>query len=239
MAALYNLSLWIVGLTVIQQIRYVLGSDELRRNAILRAGYWAFVFFVALGTTAVVLAYVNHRFSLALPSVFGLLLGHAVPEGAVIVEQATKLVFARPDWGLPGVPMPRLTIYGPYPTATGAIAAVCGTMALLYLQFVRRAPAVAIFAFEGLIVLDAGVHADALDSSRLARWMGDRELGVRHHLPPHRRLCRSGGGIAACYVSRSFRRRRVSPVQFGKPTKELHASIYRDRGGESGCGARH
>jgi hypothetical protein len=64
--------------------------------------------------------------------------------------------------------MPRLTIYGPYPTATGAVAAVGGTLALLYLQTVRRAPAVGIFALEGLIVL---MLAFTLTRSILAGWL--------------------------------------------------------------------
>ena len=67
--------------------------------------------------------------------------------------------------------MPRLTIYGPYPTATGAIAAVGGTIALLYLQTVRRAPAVTIYAFEGLIVLMLALTLTRSISGRLAGWV--------------------------------------------------------------------
>ena len=167
-AALYNLSLWIVGLIVIQQVRHQLERGEASRDALLRAGYWAFLVFVAVATTSIGLAYATHRFSLVVPSVFGLFVGNAVPDGAVIVAQATRLVFARPDWGLPGVPMPRLTIYGPYPTATGAVAAIGGTLALLYLETVRRVPAVGIFALEGLIVL---MLAFTLTRSILAGWL--------------------------------------------------------------------
>ena len=193
-AALYNLSLWVVGLIVIQQVRHQLEQGEASRNALLRAGYWMFVVFVAVALTTVGLAYVIHRFSLVLPSVFGLLVGTAVPDEAVIVKQATKLVFARPDWGLPGIPMPRLTIYGPYPTATGAIAAVGGTIALLYLQTVRRAPAVTIYAFEGLIVL---MLAFTLTRSILAGWLAGWVIANLAFGTAFRRIAGCGALIAA------------------------------------------
>ena len=193
-AALYNLSLWIVGLVIVQQIRCQLDLGELHLKAILRAGYWMFIVFVAVALSTVGFAYAVHRFSLVLPSVFGFFFGSSVPDGAVIVKQATNLVFARPDWGLPGVPMPRLTIYGPYPTATGAIAAVGGTIALLYLQTVRRAPAVTIYAFEGLIVL---MLALTLTRSILGGWLAGWVIANLAFGTSFRRIAGCGAVLAA------------------------------------------
>jgi hypothetical protein len=193
-AALYNLSLWGVGLIFIQQVRHQLVQGEASRNALLHAGYCMFVIFVIVAVSTVGLAYTVHRFSLVVPSVFGVLGGNAVPDGAVLVKQATNLVFARPDWGLPGVPMPRLTIYGPYPAATGAIAAVGGTIALLYLHTVQRARAATIYAFESLIVL---MLAFTLTRSILAGWLAGWVIANLAFGTAFRRIAGCGALIAA------------------------------------------
>ena len=42
-AALYNLSLWVCGLIVLQQVRYLINRNDARRRALLAAGFWAFL----------------------------------------------------------------------------------------------------------------------------------------------------------------------------------------------------
>jgi hypothetical protein len=167
-AALYNLSLWVCGLIVLQQVRYLINRNDARRRALLAAGFWAFLLLAMVANGAFVLAYFIDRFSLVAPSLFGATLGHAVPPSAVIVEQSTRLVFTRADWGLPGVPMPRVTVYGPYPTATAAATAVLGTLALLYLQSVKRAGALVVLMVEGIVLLTLSI---TLTRSILAGWL--------------------------------------------------------------------
>jgi ABC-type multidrug transport system fused ATPase/permease subunit len=166
--ALYNLSLWVSGLIVLQQVRHILNRDDAHRRAILRSCFWAFMLMAAIAIGAFGLGYVVHRFSLVVPSVFGMTLGHHVPASAVIVEQSTTLVFTRPDWGLPGVPMPRVTVYGPYPTATAALAAVLGTLAILYLKSVKRVGALVVLIMEGLVLLTLAI---TLTRSILGGWV--------------------------------------------------------------------
>jgi hypothetical protein len=167
-AALFNLSLWICGLILIQQVRRVLEQNNQNRCAILRTGFWTFVLmtFVAWGPFA--LAYVVHDFSLEMPSLFGLTLGHAIPDSASLIKQSARVIFTRPDWGLPGVPMPRIVVYGPYPTATGAVVAVLGTLALLHVQLRHRGKEWAIIAVEGVIVLTIAI---TLTRSVLGGWI--------------------------------------------------------------------
>src|SRR3546814_9540654 len=76
--------------------------------------------------------------------------------------------FTRPDWGLPGVAMPRIVIYGPYPTATAAVTAVLGTLALLHLQWRGRRLSLAFFALEGLVFLTLAI---TLTRSIVAGWL--------------------------------------------------------------------
>ena len=197
-AALYNLSLWICGFLIVQQVRHLLERGPANRAALLRAGCWGFALFTIVASGAFVLGYVLHEFLLVVPSVFGMTLGKAVPPGAALLEQSTRLVFARPDWGLPGVPMPRVTVYGPYPTATGAIAAVLGTLALLYLQSVRRAPELAILAVEGLIVL---LLAFTLTRSILGGWIAGAIVANLVFGTAYRRVAASAALAAAILVA--------------------------------------
>src|SRR3546814_8978281 len=64
--------------------------------------------------------------------------------------------------------MPRIVIYGPYPTATAAVTAVLGTLALLHLQGRERSPALAFFALEGLVFLTLAI---TLTRSIVAGWL--------------------------------------------------------------------
>ena len=95
----------------------------------------------------------------------------------------------------------RLTIYGPYPT-TGAIAAVGGTIALLYFADVRRAPAVTIYAFEGLIVLMLALTLtrSVWAAGWLAGW--SRSVLVRHFADRWLR-CRARSAFVRTFVDLS------------------------------------
>lgn len=167
-AALFNLSLWICGFILIQQVRRLLDKDDENRRAILRTAFWTFVLMVSVAWGSFVLAYVVHDFSLEVPSLFGLTLGHVIPDSASLIKQSARLIFTRPDWGLPGIPMPRVVAYGPYPTATGAVVAVLGTLALLHLQSRHRDREWAIIVVEGVIVLTIAI---TLTRSVLGGWI--------------------------------------------------------------------
>jgi hypothetical protein len=194
-AALNNLSIWVCGFIVLQQVRHVLNrDDDARRRALLGAGFWAFFLLVLIANGAFVLAYAVHRFSLVVPSLFGVTLGHLVPDSGVLIGQSTRLVFTRPDWGLPGVPMPRVTVYGPYPTAAAALAAVLGTLALLYVQSVKRAGAWVILIIEGLILLTLSV---TLTRSILAGWLAGALAANLMFGTGYRRLAACGAIAAA------------------------------------------
>src|SRR3546814_4446524 len=109
------------------------------RKAILRAGMLAFLAFAAIAWGSFVSAYALDKHNLEMPTLFGMTLGHLVPASAALLKESTAVAFTRADWGLPGVAMPRLVVYGPYPTAAAAVTAVLGTLALLYLQD-RKSP---------------------------------------------------------------------------------------------------
>src|SRR3546814_8333080 len=94
--------------------------------------------------------------------------GNLIPTSAVLIKESTVIEFTRPDWGLPGVAMPRIVIYGPYPTATAAVTAVLGTLTLLHLQGRERSPALAFFALEGLVFLTLAI---TLTRSLVAGWL--------------------------------------------------------------------
>jgi hypothetical protein len=192
--ALYNLSLWVSGLIVLQQVRRILNRDDTHRRALLRSCFWAFMLMAAIAIGVFGLGYVVHRFALVVPSVFGMTLGHHVPPSAVIVEQSTRLVFTRPDWGLPGVPMPRVTVYGPYPAATAALAAVLGTLAILYLNSVKRAGALVVLTMEGLVLLTLAI---TLTRSILAGWVAGALTANLVFGTGYRRLAACGAIAAA------------------------------------------
>ena len=138
MAALYNIAIWVSGLIVAQQVRTMLANGDAASREIYRAAFWAFIVMVTLSWASFFIAYVRQDFDQQILSLFGLLAGDQIPESAALIRQSTTVVFTKPDWGLPGVPMPRIGIYGPYPNATAAATAVLGTLALFHLQGPRR-----------------------------------------------------------------------------------------------------
>lgn len=167
-AALYNLSIWICGLIVLQQARGILLHGSAGREVVLRAGFAAFLIFAAVAWGSFIAAYALGETALEVPSLFGMTAGNMVPTSAALIKQSTVVVFTRPDWGLPGVEMPRIVVYGPYPTATAAVTAVLGTLALLHLQRRGRHPALAFIAIEALIFLTLAI---TLTRSILAGWL--------------------------------------------------------------------
>src|SRR3546814_13374776 len=86
------------------------------RKAILRAGMLAFLAFASIAWGSFVSAYALDKHNLEMPTLFGMTLGHLVPASAALIKESTAVAFTRADWGLPGVAMPRLVVYGPYPT---------------------------------------------------------------------------------------------------------------------------
>jgi hypothetical protein len=171
-AALYNLSIWVCGLLLLQQARSILLHGSAGRAAVLRAGFIAFLTFAAVAWGSFIGAYAVGEAALEMPSLFGMVAGDFVPASAALIKQSAVVVFTRPDWGLPGVEMPRIVVYGPYPTATAAVTAVLGTLALLHLQdggqARKRRPALAGMAVEGLIFLTLAL---TLTRSILAGWL--------------------------------------------------------------------
>lgn len=167
-AALYNLSIWVCGLVVLQQARRLFLYRSVDRELVLRAGFVAFFIFAAVAWGSFVAAYALGDMSLELRSLFGMTGGKFVPTSAALIRESTVVEFTRPDWGLPGVAMPRIVIYGPYPTATAAVTAVLGTLALLYLQGRDRQTLLAILALEGLVFLTLAL---TLTRSILAGWL--------------------------------------------------------------------
>jgi len=167
-AALYNLSLWICGLLILQQVRHLLKTMPAARPHLLRSCYSAFVLFAVVSWGALVAAYLHGNFSQEYTSLFGATLGDLVPKSASLIRQSATLNFSRPDWGLPGISMPRIMVYGPYPTATGAVAAVLGSLALLHLNGRPRVRRWHVVAIE-LIVLAS--IASTLTRSILGGWV--------------------------------------------------------------------
>ena len=199
MAALYNLSIWVCGLILLQQVRHLLASHETFRRALLKTASWAFLLLASVAIGGFVFAYVVGRFSLVVPSLFGATLGRGIPDSAVIVEQSTRLVFTRPDWGLPGVPMPRVTVYGPYPTATAATVAVLGALTLVYLQSVKRAGALAVLLVEALILLTLSI---TLTRSILVGWLVGAVLANLVFGTGYRRLTACGAvAVAMLFIA--------------------------------------
>jgi hypothetical protein len=133
-AALYNLSIWVCGLILVQQVRHRIERDDAARKALLQTAFWAFGLLIAVAWGFFVLAYVTRNFNLGMTSLFGMTVGGSIPDSAALIKQSAYLTFTEADWGLPGVPMPRIVVYGPYPTATAALIAVLGTLTLLYLR---------------------------------------------------------------------------------------------------------
>ncbi len=169
LAALYNAANWACGLILVQQVRAVLHRSGAGRRIILQSGFRAFMALAAIAWGSFILAYAIDRFELRMPSLFGLLVGDNIPDSAILIKQSISAVFTKPDWGLPGIPMPRLGIYGPYPNATAAVIAVLGTLALLHLcGRGGRHRAMIGLTIEGLIVITLAI---TLSRSILAGWL--------------------------------------------------------------------
>lgn len=167
-AALYNLSLWVCGLILLQQARAAMLHHRGARRAILRAGFLSFLGFAAMAWGSFAAAFALDDRSLAMATPFGMTLGDFVPHSAALIRESTVATFTRPDWGLPGVPMPRVVVYGPYPTATAAVTAVLGSLALLYLHNRARASAITFLAAEGLILATLAI---TLTRSIIVGWL--------------------------------------------------------------------
>ena len=167
-AALYNLSLWICGLILIQQLRFLFERDHGHRKALLKTLLVAFLLHVTIDWGSFLSAYAIGRFDLQMPSLLGALLGNAVHDLPPLIRQSVTLVFTRADWGLPGVPMPRIVAYAPYPTATAVSIAVLGTLALLNVLGRERVRGPAVIMIEALIVLTLAI---TLTRSILGGWL--------------------------------------------------------------------
>jgi hypothetical protein len=168
LAALYNAAIWACGLVLVQQIRSLFRQSDAGRRSILHAGYRAFWMLTVLSWGSFLLAYAIHHFDIIFPSFLGAAIGDHIPESAALIRQSTTMVFTRADWGLPGVPMPRIGIYGPYPNSTAAVTAALGTLAMLHLHAKGRGDGWRILALEGLIVATLVI---TLSRSILGGWL--------------------------------------------------------------------
>ncbi len=168
LAALYNASIWVCGLILVQQLRPLLQQSDRARTAILRAGFVGFAVLAALAWGSFIFAYAVHNFDHQILSLLGALIGDKIPDSAVLIKQSTTMVFTKADWGLPGIPMPRIGIYGPYPNSTAAVTAALGTMALLYQHVRGRDNPVRGLALEVMIVATLVI---SLSRATLVGWL--------------------------------------------------------------------
>lgn len=167
LAASYNLTILGSAFIFMQAVRAQLTADP-EAKRLLKCCFFAFLMLIAVVWTCLAFAYGAGRFDIEMPSLFGLMFGHLVPDSAPLIRDSTRLTFSQADWGLPGVPMARIAVYGPYPTATAATVAVLGSMTLLYLQRNGRWRAVSIPATELLII---ATIAATLTRSILGGWL--------------------------------------------------------------------
>lgn len=167
-AALYNLSFWVAGLILMQQVRHICAASPEQRLALLRTAYISFFVIVGASWACFVLAYALGNMTLITPSLFGLVVGDAIPDSAPHIQRHTVLVFTLIDWGLPGIPMPRVQVFGPYPTAVAISIAVLGTLSLLYLNLRHPAAWVRPLVLEGLILATVAI---TLTRSTLGGWV--------------------------------------------------------------------
>lgn len=167
LAATYNLTILASAFIFMQAVREELKADT-KAKQLLKCCFFAFLTMMAVVWTCLALAYAIGRFDIETPSIFGLMFGHLVPDSAPLIRDSTRLTFSQSDWGLPNVPMPRIAVYGPYPTATAATIAVLGSMSLLYLKRHGHWRAVAIPATELLII---ATIATTLTRSILGGWL--------------------------------------------------------------------
>lgn len=169
LAAFYNLAIWISGFVMLRTVRELLKADP-EAGRLLQSCFVAFLGLLAVVWTCLVIAYAFGHFYLEIPSVFGRLFGHMVPDSAPLIRDSTRLTFSQADWGLPNFPMARIAVYGPYPTATAATVAVLGSMSLLHLhrRWRWRWHAIAIPLTELLIIVTI---ATTLTRSILGGWL--------------------------------------------------------------------
>lgn len=167
LAAYYNLTVFIASFVLMLAVRRQLEVDP-DALSLLKAGTISFVGLFVVVWICVVFAFATRQFTIEFPSVFGLVVGHHVPDSAPLIRDSTVLTFSRPDWGLSGFPTPRIALYGPYPTAAAATVAVLGTMTLLYVQRRGRARDILIPLLELMILMTI---ATTLTRSILGGWL--------------------------------------------------------------------
>lgn len=198
-AALYNLGIWVCGLIVLQQARMALLYRPGASRTILHAGFVAFMTFAIIAWASFLIAYARGNLNLEMPTLFGLTLADMVPRSAALIRESATAAFTRPDWGLPGMPMPRIVTYGPYPTAAAAVTAVLGSLALLHLHARSGAQTLPVLAVETLIVLTLAI---TLTRSILAGWLLGAVVAALVFGPTWRRVLAIG--LVAVMIPLSF-----------------------------------
>ena len=169
LAANFNLATLIASFVTMIAVRRYLEADG-EALPLLKAFGFGFLGLVTVVWTSVTIAFVFRQFDLEVPSVFGRLFGGFVPDAAPLIRDSTRLTFSQADWGFPSFPIPRIAVYGPYPTATAATAAVLGSMTLLYVsrKWSGNRRAFAVPVLELLIVVTI---ATTLTRSILGGWL--------------------------------------------------------------------
>ncbi|MGE5765672.1 MAG: hypothetical protein ACM35H_00685 [Bacteroidota bacterium] len=198
-AALYNLSIWVCGLILLQQARAALLYRPGASQVILRTGFVAFLTFATIAWASFLIAYARRDLNLEMSTLFGLTLADMVPPSAALIRESATVAFTRPDWGLPGVPMPRIVTYGPYPTAAAAVTAILGSLALLHLHSRRGDQTLPTLAVEALIVLTLAI---TLTRSILAGWLAGAVVAALVFGPAWRRVLAIG--LVAIMIPLSF-----------------------------------
>jgi hypothetical protein len=149
-AALYNVAILTSGLIVLQHARVAFvapaGLQKLLKTAAI-----AFGLFALVAWSVAIAAYTSGHLDWHVPTLVGAFVGKgALGTTAPLIERSLQMGLARSDWGIPGIPIPRIYIYGPYPAAAAVIAAILGAATLL---FVRRSSARSLGAMVHLLVL--------------------------------------------------------------------------------------
>jgi hypothetical protein len=149
-AALYNISILTAGLIVLQHSRAALRTPA-GLPQFLKTAAFAFVVFALVAWSVAIVAYASGQLDRNVPTLLGAFVGKGtLASAAPLIERSAQMGLTRPDWGIPGTPIARVYIYGPYPSATAVIAAVLGASTLL---FVRRSPARSLGGVVQLLVV--------------------------------------------------------------------------------------
>jgi hypothetical protein len=182
-AALYNISILTAGFIVLQHARAAFATPE-GMASLLKAAAIAFAFFTLMVWIVASVAYASGQLDRSIPTLVGAFLGKgAIGTTAPLIERSLQMGLTRSDWGLPDIPFPRVYIYGPYPTATAAVAAVLGAATLL---FVRRSAA---RPWAGLIqILILGTILLTLTRSVVIGWLAGLAVANLVFGSPARRL---------------------------------------------------